>query len=545
MIKYENIEEIIISLQDIFNKGKISVKKKGVKYLMNIEITEFSKTFKYEIELEKNELKDENMKILNKIKEIEDKYKELKEEINHIKNNNKIIYNEEDKNKVIRDNKNELNIKEVLKELLIKDKEIINILYNEFENKLNNDKKEEGKKIEESVNKILILNKNYSNKVDLNVYNDNINKIKEMIYNQINEINNIKNNLKENIENEINEYDKINNNNIKMKKLNQQINIVNNKIGDNYISLKIEINKDDIGKDIIILNQCWTYKLYENFELEDIEIEINGEHIPIKYKHYFENDWTKYDEKSKDFENSNKIYKELNNNYSFYWNFFDEGIYEIKIIFNKKLCSCAGLFYYCKNMIQIDLSNFNCSNILSCYGMFYECRNIKEINLGKIDFSLVTDFSYMFYCCKNLVNLDITKFNTKNSKSFSHMFHKCYSLKKIDVSKFNSSKCETINSMFNGCKSITEIDMINWDMSNLKYSDNENGNSIDYLFNNCSNLKKIKISGNIKKEEFNNSSNSYIFSGIPKNGDFVTNKNVICNIPLDGFLPQNWSRNKE
>ena len=29
---------------------------------MNIEITEFSKTFKYEIELEKNELKDENIK---------------------------------------------------------------------------------------------------------------------------------------------------------------------------------------------------------------------------------------------------------------------------------------------------------------------------------------------------------------------------------------------------------------------------------------------------------------------------------------------------
>ena len=54
MIKYENIEDIIISLQDIFNKGKISVKKKDEKYLMNIEITEFSKIFKYEIELEKN-----------------------------------------------------------------------------------------------------------------------------------------------------------------------------------------------------------------------------------------------------------------------------------------------------------------------------------------------------------------------------------------------------------------------------------------------------------------------------------------------------------
>ena len=122
------------------------------------------------------------------------------------------------------------------------------------------------------------------------------------------------------------------------------MNIINNKIKDNYATLKMQIKKDDIGKDIFILNQCWIYKLFKNFELEDIEVEINGEHIPIKYKHndFYSSDCTNYKDKSKDLENSKKIYSELNNNYSFYWNFSNEGIYDIKIIFNKKLCSCAG-----------------------------------------------------------------------------------------------------------------------------------------------------------------------------------------------------------
>ena len=100
--------------------------------------------------------------------------------------------------------------------------------------------------------------------------------------------------------------------------------------------------------------------------------------------------------------------------------------------------------------------------------------------------------------------------------------------------------------MFENCYNITEIDMINWDMSNLKYEgEYHKENPIDYLFYNCKNLKKIKISRNLKKEEANKDFKGGIFKGIPENGDLILNKNVTCNIPLDGYLPQNWSRIKE
>ena len=476
------------------------------------------------------------IQILNKIKEIDENYQKIKEEINNIKStNNQMVYNEEERNKIIKEIKNELNIKEILKDLLINDKDINNIL----ESKLNNQKNEDNNKIEESVDKI--IKEKYSNKVDLEIYNEDINKIKNDINNQINEINNLKNSINEKIKNELNNKD-----NVIIKQLNEQKNILNNKIKENYATLKVKIDKEDINKDIIILHQCWIYKLFKNFELEDIEVEINGEHIPVKYKHddhyYF---YTEYKDKSKDLENSKKIYEKLNNNYSFYWNFSNEGIYDIKIMFNKKLCSCAGVFYEGKNIIQIDLSKFDCSNVLSCYYMFYRCYNLKEINLGKLDFSLVTDFSWMFYDCNSLVNLDVTNFNTKNSKSFYAMFDDCNNLKKVDVSKFNSSKCETIGGMFIECENITEIDMINWDMSNLKYDgEHYKENPIGKLFYGCSKLTKIKISGNLKKEEANKCVGG-TFDGIPESGELINKKGITCNIPLDGYLPQNWSRTKE
>ena len=530
----DNIEEMILELIDIFNNEEILVEKKEEKYFMKI-ITKKRKK-EYVIELEKNEPiveeNAENGELLKKIKVLDNKCKELEKEINDLKKNKNTKLVEEEKTKLIKEIKENLNLKEMMKETL-QAQDIKEMLFKEFEEKILNklmekekeEKKEDElveKKVEESLNKI--LDEKYSDKIDEKQLNESINKIKEDVDAQIKKINKKENQI--------------------IKKFEEQAILLNEKSQDNFINLKIEIKEQDIGKDIGIIRQCSTYKLFKNFEYDDIEVELNGEKIPIKhkYKEIIGGNIFKYDEHQKDQEKSKEIFRQCSqSNHLFYWNFDQVGIYEIKIIFKKKLSSCAGMFCQCKNMTEIDISKFDCTNVLSCESMFASCDNLKKINLGKLDFSLSTSFRCMFYSCENLVDLDVTNFNTKNSKSFAGMFYCCRNIKKIDVSKFDSSKCEEIICMFYGCENITEIDMINWDMSNFKSC---KGSPIHCLFLRCKKLTKIKISGNINEEALK-SVEIFHFRGIPETGELITSKKVKCRIPLDGCLPPNWSRYKE
>ena len=281
----------------------------------------------------------------------------------------------------------------------------------------------------------------------------------------------------------------------------------------------------------MFLHQRPIYRFNYNFEPNDIEIIIDDEKIIQKYKG---GDEYKYDEKLNEPESLQFINYELTNNYIFYWNFNNEGIHIIKIIFKKKLMDFNSMFYHCNNIIEIDCSHLDCSECVSANGMFWNCYSLKKINLGKLDFSLVTDFSSMFLDCKELEEIDVSNFNTKNCEDFSYMFHGCSKVKILDVSNFNTSKCKEITGMFRGCQNITEINMMNWDMKNIK--------NINQLFLNCKKINSIKISANFNDIEI--PEDNCIFEDIPENGEFIWKKgNQINNIL--SLLPVTWNRKME
>ena len=76
---------------------------------------------------------------------------------------------------------------------------------------------------------------------------------------------------------------------------------------------------------------------------------------------------------------------------------------------------------------------------------------------------------------------------------------------------------------------INEININNWDIPNLKSTDD---NPIDGSFYGSKKLRKIKISGSTKKEEVNKNFDGYIFYNINESGDFIMRKDVECNITL-------------
>ena len=155
----ENIDEMINIIKDMIDTGNITVEKREDKYFLIINLYTFEKISKYEIELKKQEPIDEKNELLIKLNDMDNKFQLLQEEINKLKN--KLILNKEDKKKIIKEIKDELNINEYIKEI-IKSKDIKDILFKEFEERLSNIyiKKEDNKlnnNIDENLDKSISI----------------------------------------------------------------------------------------------------------------------------------------------------------------------------------------------------------------------------------------------------------------------------------------------------------------------------------------------------------------------------------------------------
>ena len=181
----------------------------------------------------------------------------------------------------------------------------------------------------------------------------------------------------------------------------------------NIIMGEIYINKDNINKDIQIINSFenvkrkhkWENKKddykYENEKeiKENVEIKINGKVIKFTYSYKF-----------------NK-----------------EGKYQIEYIFKNNLTKTDYMFYDCNSLTNLNLSNFNTQNVSNMGGMFQNCESLKNLNLSNCNTQNVTNMSGMFNKCGSLTNLNLSHFDTQNVTDTSSMFFGCNSLIKDGI----------------------------------------------------------------------------------------------------------------
>ena len=137
------------------------------------------------------------------------------------------------------------------------------------------------------------------------------------------------------------------------------------KINNNYIIGEIYITKDDIDKDIRILNEM---------ELKLCEVKLDDVLIPFIYYHRFKK----------------------------------EGIYKLKYIFKNCLIKTNNLFSGCSSLSNLDLSNFNSQNVIDMSYMFYGCESLAYINFKNFNTQNVTNMIGMFCGCSFLRNLDLS-----------------------------------------------------------------------------------------------------------------------------------------
>ena len=117
------------------------------------------------------------------------------------------------------------------------------------------------------------------------------------------------------------------------------------------------------------------------------------------------------------------------------------------------------MFYNCKNLSSLDLSNFNTEKVTDMNKMFYNCNKLSSLDLSNFNTEKVTNMSGMFYNCNKLSSLDLSNFNTEKVTNMSGMFFGCSALTTIYASdNFKTDKVTVGSNMFGGCTNLKGYD---------------------------------------------------------------------------------------
>ena len=152
-----------------------------------------------------------------------------------------------------------------------------------------------------------------------------------------------------------------------------------------------------------------------------------------------------------------------------------------------RVTSMSSMFSGCSSLTSLDLSGFNTSRVTEMAGMFYKCSGLTSLDVSGFDTGYVTRMGGMFYGCSRLTKLDVSGFNTSQVTSMYSMFCGCSGLSSLDVSGFNMSEVRSIYSMFEGCSSLVILNIGKSDTSHIAY--------MNSLFEGCSNLTSLDLSG--------------------------------------------------
>ncbi|HAA8254097.1 TPA_asm: BspA family leucine-rich repeat surface protein [Listeria monocytogenes] len=176
---------------------------------------------------------------------------------------------------------------------------------------------------------------------------------------------------------------------------------------------------------------------------------------------------------------------------SFALAFYGSGIEKVIIRDNNyptapSLLTTEGMFKNCSNLMEVDLSGLDTSEVTTMWDMFNSCRALEELDVSHFDTSSVTNMSYMFYDNRNLEVLDVSNLDTGSVTNMYAMFEDCTSLEELDVSHFDTSSVTDMYRVFNGCEKLKKLDVSNFDTSSAT--------AMVQMFRNCSALEKLDVS---------------------------------------------------
>ena len=148
-----------------------------------------------------------------------------------------------------------------------------------------------------------------------------------------------------------------------------------------------------------------------------------------------------------------------------------------------KVTRMDDMFYGMSNLATLNLSNFNTSKVTRMDGMFRDMSNLTTLNLSSFNTSKVIDMQSMFENMSNLTSLDLSNFDTSQVTNMYFMFCGMSSLTTLDLSNFDTSRVTIMDSMFFGMSNLTTLDLSNFDTSQVTRMDFMFALSSEYIPN--------------------------------------------------------------
>lgn len=155
------------------------------------------------------------------------------------------------------------------------------------------------------------------------------------------------------------------------------------------------------------------------------------------------------------------------------------------------------------------------SQLTSIQCMFCGCSNLHDINISNWNVSNVIDMSHFLNACY-LPSIDVSNWNTGSVQNMELMF--AFNMfTSLDLSNWNTANVTNIISLFEACDALQILDMSNWDTRNIIDSPNSNTHylptGMSQMFVGCDSLQYLIIGSEefkfvMKDEDIGNLNNT-------------------------------------
>ena len=168
-----------------------------------------------------------------------------------------------------------------------------------------------------------------------------------------------------------------------------------------------------------------------------------------------------------------------------YTNLLNSQQNDVIIKFKEQLTTCINMFRDLTNILYVDLSNFNSTEVKNMNNMFSGCILLKSLNINNLDTSSVTNMNNMFKNCKSLQSLNLNNLNIPLVTDMSYLFYSCNSLTSLSLNSINAPSLLNISHLFYQCTELNTLNINNTNFKSLR--------DISYMFYYCSSLKSLNL----------------------------------------------------